>query len=41
MTKDEGSPNAQMTKEESLSAFRDLDFVIPSCFVIRHFHPAW
>jgi hypothetical protein len=34
MTKDEGSPNAQMTKCDGLS-FSQSSFVIPSRFVIR------
>jgi len=35
MTNDEGSTNAQMTKEE-VKSFRHSDFVINSSFVIRH-----
>jgi hypothetical protein len=34
MTNDEGSPNAQMTKERAGTFFRHSDFVIPSSFVI-------
>src|ERR1700730_8978892 len=37
MTNDEGSPDAQTTKERSDTSFRHSDFVIHSCFVIRHF----
>jgi hypothetical protein len=35
MTNDEGSTNAQMTKEE-VKSFRHSDFVIISAFGIRH-----
>jgi len=36
MTNDEGSSNAQMTKEQLDTSSRHSDFVIPSTFDIRH-----
>jgi (E)-4-hydroxy-3-methylbut-2-enyl-diphosphate synthase len=36
MTNDERNPNDQMTKEQTHSAVRDSDFVIPSSLDIRH-----
>ena len=36
MTNDEGTPNAQMTKQRSERVRGHSDFVIPSGFVIRH-----
>ena len=36
MTNDEGSPNAQMTREPAGAYARHSDFVIYSSFVIRH-----